>query len=95
MKNSGTVTLQLKEEEANIIIEALLFSTSINVGAEWDKKDINKMVSLSKKLKQQLNGNTKLEHLVFYKEDNYEDKWTQVVFNFFKNELNVVSLQGA
>jgi hypothetical protein len=53
------------------------------------------MVSLSKKLKQQLNGNTKLDHLVFYKEDNYEDKWTQSVFNFFKKDLNVVSLQQA
>jgi hypothetical protein len=92
---SSTVTLQLKEEEANILIEALLFATSINVGADWDEKNINKMVSLSKKLKKQINSSAKLDHIVFYKEDNYEDKWTQSVFNFFKDKLHVVDLQGA
>jgi len=32
---------------------------------------------------------------VFYKEQNYEDKWTQSVFDFFKDNLNIVELQEA
>jgi len=95
MKTSGTVTLDLKDEEANILLEALLFASSVNVGASWEEKDINKMVSLSKKIKKYLNGSTKLEHIVFYEEENYEDSWTQTVFNFFKKELNVIPLQQA
>jgi hypothetical protein len=95
MKTSGTVTLDLKDEEANILLEALLFASSVNVGASWEEKDINKMVSLSKKIKKHLNGSTKLEHIVFYEEKNYEDSWTQTVFNFFKKELNVIPLQQA
>jgi len=95
MKNSSTITLELKHDEANAILEALLFASSVNVGADWKEKDINKMVSLSKKLKTELNSNTKLDKIVFYQEENYEDKWTQSVFNFFKDDLNIVSLQQA
>lgn len=95
MKTSSTVTLDLKQEEANTLLEALLFASSINVGANWSEKDINKMVTLSKKLKQQLNGSTKLDRIVFYEEENYEDKWTQDVFNFFRGDLNIVPLQQA
>jgi len=95
MKNSSTITLELKHDEANAILEALLFASSVNVGADWDEKDINKMVSLSKKVKTELNGSTKLNNIVFYQEDNYEDDWTQTVFNFFKDDLNVIPLQQA
>jgi len=95
MKNSSTITLELKQDEANMVIEALLFASSVNVGADWDEKDINKMVSLSKKVKTELNDSTKLNNIVFYQEENYEDDWTQSVFNFFKDDLNVVPLQQA
>jgi hypothetical protein len=95
MKNSSTVTLEIKQDEANMLLEALLFASSVNVGADWTEKDINKMVSLSKKLKNQLNGSTKLNNIVFYQEENYEDSWTQSVFNFFKNDLTVIPLQQA
>ena len=95
MKNSSTVTLELKQEEANMLLEALLFASSVNVGADWSEKDINKMVSLSKKLKTQLNGSTNLKNIVFYQEENYEDSWTQSVFNFFKKDLNIIPLQQA
>jgi hypothetical protein len=95
MKNSSTITLELKQDEANMVIEALLFASSVNVGADWGEKDINKMVSLSKKVRTELNGSTKLNNIVFYQEENYEDSWTQSVFNFFKNDLTVVPLQQA
>lgn len=95
MKNSSTVNLELKHDEANAILEALLFASSVNVGADWKEADINKMVGLSKKLKNALNGNTKLDKIVFYQEENYEDKWTQSVFDFFKDHLNVITLQQA
>jgi hypothetical protein len=94
-KSSKTVTLKLSEVETNILIEALLFSTSINVGADWDEENIDKMVTLSKKLKELLCGNTKLNNIVFYREENYKDKWTQTVFDFFKEKLNIIELQDA
>jgi hypothetical protein len=92
---SSTVNLDLKQNEANIILEALLFASSVNVGANWDKKDINEMIDLSKKVKHELNGSTKLDRIVFYKEKNYEDRWTQTVFDFFGKDLNIVDLQEA
>ena len=92
---SSTVTLSLKQEEANIILEALLFASSVNIGADWSEKDINKMVDFSKKIRKNLNNSTELKNIVFYSEENYGDEWTQSVFNFFKNDLNIVTLQQA
>lgn len=92
---SSTVTLSLKQEEANIILEALLFASSVNIGADWSEKDINKMVDLSKKIRKNLNNSTELKNIVFYSEENYGDEWTQSVFNFFKDDLNIVTLQQA
>lgn len=89
------MTLEIKQEEVNILLEALLFASSVNVGADWSEKDINKMVNLSRKLKKQLNGNTKLDKIVFYKEENYEDNWTQGLFKTFEKELTVIPLQQA
>jgi hypothetical protein len=40
MKTSSTVNLELKQEEANTLLEALLFASSVNVGANWCEKDI-------------------------------------------------------
>jgi len=94
MKNSS-VNLEIKQEEIRIILEALLFSSSINIGANWLEKDYNKMIAISKKLKKVLNDKTKLQNIVFYQEKDYEDKWTQSVFDFFKNDLNIISLQNA
>ena len=92
---SSTVTLSLKQEEANIILEALLFASSVNIGADWSEKDINKMVDFSKKIRKNLNNSTELKNIVFYSEENYGDEWTQSVFNFFKDDLNIVTLQQA
>jgi len=92
---SSTLSLDLKQEEANILLETLLFASSVNIGADWSEKEINKMVSLSKKIKKQLNGLTDLKHLTFYQEENYGDEWTQSVFNFFKDDINVIPLQQA
>jgi len=96
MKNSSKkLTVNLSEDEVHMLIEALLFSTSVNVGADWDEENIDDMVTLSKKLKDQIKNKSKFEHIVFYKEQNYEDKWTQSVFDFFKDNLNIVELQEA
>jgi hypothetical protein len=94
MNTNSKISLELKVEEANMLIEALLFSSSVNVGADWNESNITKMFNLSKKIKDKVKE-PNLKHIVFFKEDNYEDKWTEKLFEHYQNNLNVIDLQNA
>ena len=91
-KTTDTVTLTLDSEQINYIVEALLFSASVNIGAEWEETDFNKMIEIAKKLKSTCN-NINLQKICFYKEDNYEDNWSEDVFKNFKKNLKTLKLE--
>lgn len=92
--NNSSVTLSLTEQQVNLIIESLLFSSSVNIGAEWDETDLSSMLDTAKELKK-ISSNIELDKLVFYKEENYEDKWTKDLFKCFKKNLKTLDLQKA
>jgi hypothetical protein len=52
------------------------------------------MIDTAKALKK-VSSNIELNILVFYKEDNYEDKWTKDLLKFFKKNLKTLDLQKA
>jgi len=93
-KNNSSVNLSLTEQQVNLIIESLLFSSSVNIGAEWDEADLTSMIDTAKELKK-VSSNIELDKLVFYKEENYEDKWTKDLLKFFKKNLKTLDLQKA
>jgi len=93
-KTTDTVTLTLDSEQINYIVEALLFSASVNIGAVWEETDFNKMIEIAKNLKSTCN-NINLQKICFYKEDNYEDNWSKDIFNIFKKNLKVLNLEKA
>jgi len=93
-KNNSSVNLSLTEQQVNLIIESLLFSSSVNIGAEWNEADLTSMIDTAKALKK-VSSNIELNILVFYKEDNYEDKWTKDLLKFFKKNLKTLDLQKA
>jgi len=89
-----SVTLSLTEQQVNLIIESLLFSSSVNIGAEWGETDFTSMIDTAKTLKK-ATSNVELDKLVFYKEENYEDKWTKDLLKTFKKNLKTLDLQKA
>ena len=93
-KNNSSVNLTLTEQQVNLIIESLLFSSSVNIGAEWNETDLTSMIDTAKSLKE-FSTNIELDKLVFYKEDNYEDKWTKDLLKYFKKNLKTLDLQKA
>jgi uncharacterized protein YpuA (DUF1002 family) len=93
-KNNSSVNLTLTEQQVNLIIESLLFSSSVNIGAEWNETDLTSMIDTAKSLKE-VSSNIELDKLVFYKEDNYEDKWTKDLLKYFKKNLKTLDLQKA
>jgi hypothetical protein len=92
--NNSSVTLSLTEQQVNLIIETLLFSSSVNIGAEWDETDLSSMIDTAKELKK-ISSKIELDKLVFYKEENYEDKWTKDLLKSFKKNLKTLDLQKA
>ena len=92
--NNSSVTLSLTEQQVNLIIESLLFSSSVNIGAEWDETDLSSMIDTAKELKK-ISSKIELDKLVFYKEENYEDKWTKDLLKSFKKNLKTLDLQKA
>jgi hypothetical protein len=92
---NSSVTLTLEKKQINHLIEALLFSSSVNIGAEWNEQDYNEMVDLAKSLKQACNNNIELEKICFYKEENYEDNWSQDVLKTFKKNIKTLQLSKA
>ena len=94
-KNSSSVNITLDSSQVNLLIEALLFSSSVNIGAEWNETDFSAMISLAKDLKKRCNNNIELNKICFYKEENYEDNWSSDLFKTFKKNIKVLELQNA
>ena len=93
-KNNSSVNLSLTEQQVNLIIESLLFSSSVNIGAEWNETDLTSMIDTAKELKK-ASSKIELDKLIFYKEENYEDKWTKDLLKTFKKNLKTLDLQKA
>lgn len=91
-KNSS-INLSFDTKQVNRIIEALLFSSSINIGAEWAEEDYKVMIDLAKELKQACNNDVTLNRICFYKEKNYEDNWTEDILTNFKKYISTVNLE--
>ena len=62
------MNLNLSEKEINHVIEALLFSSSVSVGADWKKEDCESMLNIAIQLKNVLSDQLKLNNINFYKE---------------------------
>lgn len=50
-KNNSTFSLSLTKDEIKLILESLLFSSSVDVGASWYQEDTKNMVNLAEKIR--------------------------------------------
>jgi len=93
LNNTSSVNLNLDKNKINRLIEALLFSTSVNIGAEWETNDYTEMLALAKELKHYCNNDIELNKICFYKEENYEDDWSQYLLKNFKKNIKTIKLE--
>ena len=94
-ENNSSVNLILDKKKIGYIIEALLFSSSVNIGAEWEEQDFTDMINLAKELKSACNDNVELNKICFYEEKNYEDNWSKEVLNAFNKLIKTLDLEKA
>ena len=88
----SNVNINLTEKELETAISGLLFSCSVNVVSNTDKKFQTELLDLAKKLKQ-INPEVKLENIQFLKEENYEDKTSEQILEDFKQNLETVTFE--
>jgi hypothetical protein len=84
--NTSQHSIPFSKDETNLIIECLLFSSSVNIGADWQEDDFLKMLTLAKKIKKNINK-IDLKNLMLYKEENYEDNWTEELCKEFGKDI--------
>ena len=94
-ENNSSVNLTLDKKKIGHLIEALLFSSSVNIGAEWEEKDFTDMINLAKELKSACNDNVELDKICFYEEQNYEDSWSKEVLTTFNKLIKTLNLETA
>jgi hypothetical protein len=78
------IELKLSQEELKYILESLLFSSSIDICADWYKEDISKMVEICKKLRLQYT-NIPTENLYISQIENsvFSEENTEDILNYF------------
>ncbi len=81
--------LKISEEELKLILESLLFSSSVDVCADWYKEDVDKIIALSKKLRLEFpNVPTENVYVSHVEDFIYSEENTKHILDFFP-ELNI------
>jgi hypothetical protein len=86
------VTFTLTKEEINLLVEVLLFSSSVNIGADWRAEDYKKMLFVAQKLKEKNGKDLRLDNVWFYKEEKFEDEFTEEIIENFSDKLRECGL---
>lgn len=87
-ENKKNLSVKLTEEQANLLIESLLFASSVNICSEWSDADKNRLVDLAVEIKNSLaRDSLSLKNLTYYDDDELCEGWTQKLQQNFEIDL--------
>jgi len=79
------VKITLTENQANTLIESLLFSSSTNIGSEWTEACCNSMVDVAIAIKDSFPINTlRLNKLTYYDDESLVNEVSQKIQQNFE-----------
>lgn len=85
--NDKKLSVKLSERQANLLIESLLFASSVNIGSEWEDKDKIDLVDLAILVKNAVtDDNLSLKNLTFYDDEELCEPWTSTIQQNFEIE---------
>lgn len=91
VENYKTQEVLLTDEEIKIILECILFSSSVDISASWYKEDTNKMLDLAEKLRIRYN-NIPVENVFISQlneiSESFMDEQTEKIVKFFPEIQN-------
>jgi hypothetical protein len=80
-------SVKLTEKQANLLIETLLFASSVNIGSEWSDDDKTELVDLAVIVKNTIGeGDLSLKNLTFYDDEELCEPWTSKIQQNFEIE---------
>jgi len=88
----SNITPTLNEEELELVISSLLFSSSVNVVSNTEEYYQKRLLDVAIKLKK-LKPDISLSHIQFIKEDNYEDQWSCDILENFSDNIEIVGFE--
>ena len=85
------INLKVSKKQAQFIVECLLFSSGCDVNSEWDKNDIDELISLAFDIKTQ-NNDLKLKNIYIHnpllsEENVFIDPMTSEIISKFPEIL--------
>lgn len=92
VENYKTEKVFLTEEEIKIILECILFSSSVDISASWYKEDTDKMLQLAEKLRMRYNS-IPVENVFISQLDesneSFMDEQTEKIVELFPEIQNI------
>lgn len=84
MQNKKYILDNLQEEDIKLILESLLFSSSVDVCSYWDKNDMYKIIDLAIKIRT-IYPDVVTENVILhgYDDDNFFDQHSNELPKFF------------
>lgn len=76
----------LSEDQLRLIIESLLFSSSVSVNGNWYKEESEECVNLAYSLRKE-NNNVLLKNVFILKEKEYYDEHADEIIKYFPEIL--------
>jgi hypothetical protein len=86
------IKLSIKEEELELLVSSLLFSSSVNIVSNTEEAYQKQLIDLAVKLKN-LKPDLNLKDIQFIEEENYEDKWSEEIFENFKENIEIINFE--
>jgi len=81
------INLSLTKDEWNLIVESLLFSSSVDICSEWEPEHIYKSINVAKTIKKELGKKLKLENIYIFDSLPYSDIVTDDINKDFGNSI--------
>ena len=71
------IELSLTKKQCNAILEALLFSSSVDICSDWKEKQSKLAINTVKDINKQLKNDINLENIYLFKNEQYHDTITE------------------
>ena len=81
------INLSLTKDEWNLIVESLLFSSSVDICSEWEPEHIYKSIDVAKSIKKELGKKLKLENIYIFESLPYADVVTDDIAKDFGDKI--------
>jgi len=98
---SDNISIKLTNSQANLLVQAAIFSCCTDITADWSNEDLGELVSISKLLESKIDDLdlSRLQAYMFRDKSNnnalvFEDEYSQDVMNYFDKNIKIMDVSN-